>query len=255
MKLKDKVTVVTGGNSGIGFGIAEAFKREGAVGAITGRNQKTLDSSVQQLGNDFIALKGDVTNMDDLETIFKTTFDKYGKIDAIVVNAGGAVEDAEMGTVANVGGDSYDKYMDLNLKSVYFTVQKALPYMNDGGSIVLIGSSAAHRAFPGMSVYSAAKAAVVSFARGFSLDLLPRKIRVNVLSPGTIDTPVFNKFVPEGYVEQVKQQWVKDIPVGRIGQPSDIGNAAVFLASDESSFVLGTEIIADGGVTNISLMQ
>lgn len=255
MKLKDKVTVVTGGNSGIGFGIAEAFKREGAVGAITGRNQKTLDGSVQQLGNDFIALKGDVTNMDDLETIFKTIFDKYGKIDAIVVNAGGAVEDAEMGTVANVGEDSYDKYMNLNLKSVYFTVQKALPYMNDGGSIVLIGSSAAHRAFPGMSVYSAAKAAVVSFARGFSLDLLPRKIRVNVLSPGTIDTPVFNKFVPEGYVEQVKQQWVKDIPVGRIGQPSDIGNAAVFLASDQSTFVLGTEIIADGGVTNISLMQ
>lgn len=255
MRLKDKVTVVTGGNSGIGFGIAEAFRNEGAVGAITGRSQKTLVSSVQQLGKGFIGLKGDVTNMDDLESMFKETFDKFGKIDALVVNAGGVVEGAEMGSVADIGEVSYDKFMDLNLKSVYFTVQKALPYMNDGGSIILIGSNAGHRAFPGMSVYSAAKAAVISFARGFSLDLLSRKIRVNVLSPGTIDTPVFNKFIPEGYVEQVKQQWVKDIPVGRIGQPSDIGNAAVFLASAESSFVLGTEIISDGGVTNISLMK
>jgi NAD(P)-dependent dehydrogenase (short-subunit alcohol dehydrogenase family) len=254
MKLKDKVTVVTGGNSGIGFGIAEAFKREGAVGMITGRNQKTLDSSVQQLGDGFIAVAGDVTSMDDLENIFKATFDKFGKIDSLVVNAGGVVEGAEMGSVADIGEESYDKFMDLNLKSVYFTVQKALPYMNDSGSIILIGSNAGHRAFPGMSIYSAAKAAVISFARGFSHDLLSRKIRVNVLSPGTIDTPVFDKFVPAGYVEQVKQQWVKDIPAGRIGQPADIGNAAVFLASDESSFVLGTEILSDGGVTNISLM-
>lgn len=255
MKLKDKVTVVTGGNSGIGFGIAEAFKNEGAVGAITGRNQKTLDSSVQQLGKNFIGLKGDVTNMDDLESIFKNTFDKFGKIDALVVNAGGAVEGSDMGSVADIGEDGYDKYMDLNLKSVYFTVQKALPYLNDGSSIILIGSIAAHRAFPGMSVYGAAKAAVVSFARGFSLDLLARKIRVNVLSPGTIDTPVFEKFIPEEQVAHVKQLWVNLIPAGRIGQPSDMGNAAVFLASDESSFLLGTEILSDGGVSNISLMK
>ena len=254
MKLKDKVTVVTGGNSGIGFGIAEAFKREGAVGTITGRNQQTLDRSVQQLGENFIAVAGDVNSMDDLENTFKQTFDRFGKIDAVVVNAGGVVQGAQMGSVAEIGEDSYDKFMDLNLKSVYFTVQKALPYMNDGGSIILIGSTAAHRAAPGMSIYGAAKAAVVSFARGFSLDLLSRKIRVNVLSPGTIDTPAFDKMVPEEQVEQVKQLWVKDIPAGRIGQPADIGNAAVFLASDESSFMLGTEILSDGGVTNIYLM-
>lgn len=255
MKLKGKVTVVTGGNSGIGFGIAEAFKSEGAVGAITGRNQKTLDSSIQQLGNDFIGLKGDVTNMNDLERIFKETFDKFGKIDTVVVNAGGAVEGGEMGSVADIGEESYDKFMDLNLKSVYFTVQKALPFMNDGGSIVLIGSTAAHRATPGFSIYGAAKAAVISFARGFSLDLLMRKIRVNVLSPGTIDTPVFNKIVPEGQVDYVKQLWIDLIPAGRIGQPSDIGKAAVFLASDESSFILGTEIISDGGFSNITMMK
>jgi NAD(P)-dependent dehydrogenase (short-subunit alcohol dehydrogenase family) len=160
-----------------------------------------------------------------------------------------------MGSVADIGEESYDLTMALNLKSVYFTVHKALPYMNDGASIILIGSSAAHRAAPGMSVYSAAKAAVISFARGFSLDLLDRKIRVNVLSPGTIDTPVFDKMLPAEHVDPVKQMWLRQIPAARIGQPSDIGNAAVFLASDESSFLLGTEILSDGGMTNISLMQ
>lgn len=255
MKLKDKVTVVTGGNSGIGFGIAEAFSSEGAVGTITGRNQSTLKSSVTQLGGGFIGLAGDVTNLDDLERIFKETFDKFGKIDALVVNAGGAIKGAEMGSVADVGEVSYDKYMDLNLKSVYFTVQKALPYLNDGSSIILIGLSAGHRAYQGMSIYSAAKAAVISFAKGFSLDLLARKIRVNVLSPGTIDTPAFDKMVPEEHVASVKKMWVDIIPVGRIGQPSDIGKTAVFLASDDSSFMLGTEILSDGGITNISLMK
>jgi len=255
MRLKNKVTVVTGGNSGIGFGIAEAFKSEGAVGTITGRNQNNLDQSLQQLGDNFIGLAGDVTSLDDLERIFKETSDKFGKIDALVVNAGGTVEGAQWGSVADIGEASYDKFMDLNLKSVYFTVQKALPYMNDGGSIILIGSTAGHRASQGMTIYSAAKAAVISFARGFSLDLLSRKIRVNVLSPGTIDTPAFDKMVPAEQVVQVKKMWVDLIPAGIIGQPSDIGKAAVFLASDESSFVLGTEILSDGGVTNISMME
>ena len=255
MRLKDKVAVVTGGNSGIGFGIAEAFRNEGAKGTITGRNQSTIDTSAKLLGNNFIGLKGDVTNMDDLESIFKTTFEKFGRIDTVVVNAGGVVDGSPMGSVEDVGEGGYDKYMDLNLKSVYFTVQKALPYLNDGSSIVLIGSSAAHRATPGMSIYSAAKAAVIAFAKGFSLDLKERKIRVNVLSPGTIDTPVFDKLVPEEQVDQVKQLWVSLIPAGRIGLPADIGNAAVFLASDDSSFMVGSELLMDGGMTNISLMK
>jgi NAD(P)-dependent dehydrogenase (short-subunit alcohol dehydrogenase family) len=255
MRLKDKVAVVTGGNSGIGFGIAEAFNREGARGVITGRNQANLDSSIAQLGANFIGIAGDVTKLDDLEKTFKETAEQFGKIDVLVVNAGGTVDGAQMGSVADIGEESYDLTMALNLKSVYFTVNKALPYMNDGASIVLIGSSAAHRAAPGMSVYSAAKAAVISFARGFSLDLLHRKIRVNVLSPGTIDTPVFDKMLPAEHVDPVKQMWQRQIPAARIGQPSDIGNAAVFLASEESSFLLGTEILSDGGMTNISLMQ
>ncbi|GAA4926618.1 glucose 1-dehydrogenase [Mucilaginibacter defluvii] len=255
MRLKNKVAVVTGGNSGIGYGIAQAFKLEGAKGVINGRNEATLNEAVYALGGHFNGIKGDVTKMDDLEALFSQTFNQLGKIDVLVVNAGGVVDGARMGAIADTDESSYDKFMNLNLKSVYFTVQKALPYLQDGASIILIGSTAAHRAFPGMAIYSAAKAAVISLARGLSLDLLNRKIRVNVLSPGTIDTPVFDKLVPEGMVDEVKQAWVKDIPLGRIGRPADIGNAAVFLASDESSFMLGTELLADGGVTNISLMM
>ena len=254
-KLKNKVTVVTGGNSGIGFGIAEAFKNAGAVGTVAGRNEKTLNTAVDALGSGFIGITGDVTNGNDLENIFKKTFEKFGKIDAIAVNAGGIVDGVAMGTVSDTTEESYDKYMDLNLKSAYFTVQKALPYLNDGASIILIGSSAAHRAAPGMAVYGAAKAAIVSLAKGLSLDLLSRKIRVNTLSPGSIDTPVFGKLVPEEHLEQVKQVWIDITPVGRQGLPSDIGNAAVFLASDESAFIVGTEILSDGGLTNISLMK
>lgn len=254
-KLKNKVTVVTGGNSGIGFGIAEAFKNEGAVGAITGRNQSTLDSSVKELGTGFIGIKGDVTNLDDLERVFKETFDKFGKIDALVVNAGGIVDGSPMAAITDVTEENYDQYMNLNLKSAYFTVQKALPYFNDGGSIILIGSSAAHRAAPGMTIYAAAKAAVISLAKGLSLDLLPRQIRVNTLSPGSIDTPVFGKIVPQEQVDQVKQVWTNLIPIGRMGSPADMGKAAVFLASDDSSFVVGTELLSDGGMTNISLMK
>lgn len=254
-KLKNKVTVVTGGNSGIGFGIAEAFKNEGAFGTITGRNQATLDIAVEALGSNFISIAGDVTNNADLENTFKKTFEKFGKIDALVVNAGGVVDGVAMGDIASTTQESYDRYMDLNLKSAYFTVQQALPYLNDGASVILIGSSAAHRAAPGMAIYAAAKAAIISLAKGLSLDLLERKIRVNALSPGSIDTPVFGKLVPDEHLEQVKQLWIDITPVGRQGLPSDIGNAAVFLASDDSAFIVGTEILADGGLTNISLMK
>lgn len=255
MKLINKVAVITGGNSGIGFGIAEALKNEGAIGVITGRNQATLDSSAKALGEGFIGIKGDVTKLSDLETIFKLTYEKFGKIDTLVVNAGGIVDGVPMAGIEDVTEESFDLYMDLNLKSTYFTVKKALPYLNDGASIILIGSSAAHRAAPGMTVYGAAKAAVISLAKGLSLDLLSRKIRVNTLSPGSIDTPVFGKIVPEEQVESVKKIWTDITPVGRQGVPADIGKAAAFLASDDSAFIVGTEILSDGGLTNLSLMK
>ncbi|MDR3678728.1 MAG: glucose 1-dehydrogenase [Flavipsychrobacter sp.] len=247
-RLINKVAVITGGNSGIGLGIAEAFKNNGAVGAIVGRNQETLNSAVAQLGADFIAINADVTDLADLERVFKETSEKFGKIDVIVANAGGGA----VGTVATLGEADYDKTMDLNLKSVYFTVNKALPYMNDGGSIILIGSNAAHRAYPNFTLYGAAKAAVIFLAKGFSSDLLSRKIRVNVITPGTTDTPAFEKFVPAEQLEGLKKHFAGEMPIGRIGQPSDIGKTAVFLASDDSSFMLGAELLVDGGMTYLS---
>ena len=247
--------MVTGGNSGIGFGIAEALKNEGAQGAITGRNQVTLDSAVKELGKNFIGIKGDVTNLSDLESIYRVTAERFGKIDTLVVNAGGIVDGQPMVGIDEVTEENYDLYMDLNLKSAYFSVKKALPYLNDGASIILIGSTAAHRAAPGMTIYAAAKAAVISLAKGLSLDLLSRRIRVNTLSPGSIDTPVFGKIVPEERLAGVKQMWVDIIPVGRMGSPVDMGKAVAFLASDDSAFIVGTELISDGGMTNISLMK
>jgi len=247
-KLKNKVAVITGGNSGIGFGIAEAFKNEGAVGAIAGRNQDTLNSAVAQLGGNFIAINADVTNLADLERLFKETAEKFGKIDVVVANAGAGI----VGTVASIGEADYDKTMDLNLKSVYFTVQKALPYMNDGGSIILIGSNAAHRAYASFTLYGAAKAAVIYLAKGFSSDLLDRKIRANVITPGTTDTPAFEQFVPAEQIEALKTHFASLMPTGRIGQPADIGKTAVFLASDDSSFMLGAELLVDGGMTYLS---
>ena len=247
-KLKNKVVVITGGNSGIGLGIAEALKNEGAVGAIVGRNQKTLTSAAAQLGDDFIAINADVTNLDDLERVFKETSEKFGKIDVVVANAGGGT----IGTVADSSEADYDKTMNLNVKSVYFTVNKALPYMNDGGSIILIGSNAAHRAYTSFGLYGAAKAAVIYFAKAFSNDLLGRKIRVNVITPGTTDTPAFDKFVPAEQIDAVKKHYAGVMPIGRIGQPSDIGKTAVFLASDDSSFMLGAELLVDGGMTYLA---
>jgi NAD(P)-dependent dehydrogenase (short-subunit alcohol dehydrogenase family) len=247
-RLKNKVAVITGGNSGIGFGIAQEFKNEGAKGVIVGRNQETLDSAVAQLGDNFIAINADVTSVTDLERAFAATAEKFGKIDVIVANAGaGAV-----GSVATFNEDEFDKAIDLNLKSVYFTVQKALPYMNDGGSIILIGSNAAHRAYANFTLYGAAKAAVIYLAKGFSSDLLDRKIRANVITPGTTDTPAFDKFVPAEQMEAVKKHFADQMPIGRIGQPTDIGKTAVFLASDDSSFMLGAEILVDGGMTYLA---
>ena len=247
-RLKNKVAVVTGGNSGIGFGIAQAFKTEGIKGAIVGRNQETLASAAAQLGDGFIAINADVTNLADLERVFAATAKKFGKIDVLVANAGAGTT----GTVADTSEADYDKLLDLNLKSVYFTVNKALPYMNDGGSIILIGSNAAHRAYPSFGLYGAAKAAVIFLAKAFSNDLLDRKIRANVITPGTTDTPAFDKFVPAEQIEAVKQHFAGVMPIGRIGQPSDIGKTAVFLASDDSSFMLGAELLVDGGMTYLA---
>jgi len=247
-KLLNKVAVITGGNSGIGFGIAEAFKNEGAKGVIVGRNPETLARAAAQLGDNFSGLQADVTKLADLDRVFQETADKFGKIDVLVANAGGGA----VGTVATLSEADFDQTIDLNLKSVYFTVRQALPYLKDGGSIILIGSNAAHRAYPNFTLYGAAKAAVIYFAKGFSSDLLARKIRVNVITPGTTDTPAFDKFVPADQLAGLKQHFASEMPIGRIGQPADIGKAALFLASDDSEFLLGAEILVDGGMTYLA---
>jgi NAD(P)-dependent dehydrogenase (short-subunit alcohol dehydrogenase family) len=249
MRLKNKVAVITGGNSGIGFGIAKEFVAEGAVGAIAGRTQETLNSSVAELNAQFIGIKCDVTKLDDLSSMFAEAEQKFGKLDILIVNAGGAIGAGTAGNMADVTENDFDKIMDLNLKSVFFTVQKALPHLKDGASVVMVGSLAAHKPLDGLTTYGGAKAAVVNWARSFSKDLANRKIRVNILSPGTIDTPAFEKFgMPHDIAMELKHQVGSANLVQRIGLPSEMGKVAVFLGSDDSSFVIGQEIVADGGV-------
>lgn len=252
MKLNGKVAVITGGNSGIGLGIAQEFKSEGAVGVIFGRTQQTLDEAIEKLGPDFLSVRGDVTRIDDLEKLYEQTAKRFGKIDILVANAGGAIGPGTVGSVAEVDEESYDRMADLNLKSVFFTVQKALPNLNNGASIVLVASIAAHKGFAGFSIYNASKAGVRSFARTFSAELIDRGIRVNVLSPGPIDTPVFGKFgIPVDQAAQAKEEFKSLIPLKRMGTAEEMGKIAVFLASSDSSFVVGDEIIADGGLVNL----
>jgi len=249
MRLNNKVAVITGGNSGIGFGIAKEFVAEGAIGTIVGRNEDTLKSSVAALDNKFIGIKCDVTQLDNLTAMFAETEQKFGKIDVLIVNAGGAIGAGTAGNMADVTEDDFDKIMNLNLKSVFFTVQKALPHLKDGASVVMVGSLTAHKPLDGLTTYGGAKAAIVNYARSFSKDLAHRKIRINVLSPGTIDTPVFEKLgIAEDLAMELKQHVGSANLMQRIGLPSEMGKVAVFLGSDDSSFVIGQEIVADGGV-------
>lgn len=252
MRLSGKIAVVTGGNSGIGFGIARRLADEGAKGIIIGRNQKTLDAACKKLDGAFIAIQCDVTKIESLESAFQDAGKRFGGIDVLVVNAGGAIGPGTVQPFADVTEQSFDAMTELNLKSTFFTAQKALPHLNDGASIILVSSIAAHKAFPGMSVYAAAKAGVRSLARTLSAELIERGIRVNVLSPGTIDTPVFEKMgFTESDVSKMKSGFKDIIPMRRAGTPDEMGGVAAFLASSDSSFIVGEEIVADGGVVNL----
>jgi len=252
MKLSGKVAVITGGNSGIGFGIASRLKDEGAKGIIIGRNQQTLVDASKKLGGVFLPIQCDVTRIESLESVFKDAKERFGGIDVLVVSAGGAVGPGSVQPFAEVDERSFDAMTELNLKSTFFTVQKALPFLNKGASVILVSSIAAHKAFRGMSVYAASKAGVRSLARTLSAELMERGIRVNVLSPGTVDTPVFDKMgFSEAEVSRIKSEFKEIIPMRRAGTPDEMGGVAVFLASSDSSFVVGEEIVADGGVVNL----
>ncbi len=252
MKLTGKVAVITGGNSGIGFGIAKKFVDEGASGVIVGRNPSTLETASKDLGGAFVPVQCDVTQPEQLETMYRKVSESFGSINILVVSAGGGVGAGTVQPFAEVSENSFDAMTDLNLKSTFFTVQKALPFLGDGASVILVSSIAAHKGFPGMSVYSAAKAGVRTLARSLSAELLERRIRVNVLSPGTIDTPVFDKMgFAEADIANMKDGFKDIIPMKRTGTPDEMGGIAAFLASSDSSFIIGEEIVADGGVVNL----
>jgi len=247
-KLVGKVAVITGGSSGIGLATAKRFVAEGAKVAITGRNQAQLDGAARELGASAIAIQGDVSNLRDLERIYQTVESKLGKVDALVVNAGVYV----LGSVADFTEEQFDQVSDINFKGAFFSVQKALPVLKDGSSIVLVSSTVNGKGFPNHAAYSATKAAVRSLARSFSADLLSRKIRVNVLSPGPIDTPVFATVTSNADEAKALAATMGNFtPVKRLGSSDEIAAAALYLATDESAFMLGAEILLDGGLRDL----
>lgn len=247
-QFQDKVVVVTGGNSGIGLAAAEAFVAEGAYVFITGRRQDALDAAVAKLGARVTAVRADVSRLADIDTLYDAVQQKHDHIDVVFANAGGG-EFAPLGAITEA---HFDSIFSSNVKGVVFTVQKALPLMRDGGSIVLMASITSIKGTPAFSVYSASKAAVRSFARNWILDLKDRHIRVNAISPGVTETPGVDTLFGGGQsAEEVKAQLAGQIPIGRIGQPAEIAKAVLFLASDAASFVNGVELFVDGGQAQI----
>ncbi|KWK72262.1 oxidoreductase [Burkholderia ubonensis] len=247
-RLTGKVALVTGANSGIGLAIAKRFTAEGARVFMTGRRQAELDKAVAEVGGDARGIVGDISNLADLDRLYATIREEAGVIDVLVANAGGG----EFAALGNITEKHFDKTFAINVKGTLFTVQKALPLLKDGASIVLTGSTSAVTGIPAFSVYSASKAAIRNFARSWILDLAPRKIRVNVLVPGSTSTPGWHNLAPstdvhEGMVSAVQET----TPLGRLGNPDETASAALFLASDESSFVNGSELFVDGGAAQI----
>jgi NAD(P)-dependent dehydrogenase (short-subunit alcohol dehydrogenase family) len=249
-KLEGKVAVITGGNSGIGFATAQRFVEEGAHVFITGRRQSELDAAVKQIGKDNVTgVQGDVSNLADLDRLYATVKQQKGRIDVLFANAGVG----EFVPLGEITEDHFDKTFNINVKGLLFTVQKALPLFQDGGgSIILNASIASSKGFEANSVYSATKAAVRSFARTWTVDLKHRKIRVNTISPGPIDTPIFSSVVQsEEQIERLKTTLVSMVPLRRMGSPDEIAKAVLFLASDDSSYVTGIELFVDGGMAQI----
>jgi NAD(P)-dependent dehydrogenase (short-subunit alcohol dehydrogenase family) len=237
-KLQGKVAVITGGTEGIGLATASLFAKEGAYVFITGRRRKELDEAVKTIGSNVSGVQGDIAKLADLDRLYETVAEVKGRIDIVFANAG-------VGEFAPLGGISeehFDKLFNVNVRGTLFTVQKALPLMNDGSSIILNGSVASTKGTPAFGVYAASKAAIRSFVRTWTSDLKDRHIRSNVVSPGPIDTPLTNR-----QDSDVIARIVSTIPMGRMGKPDEIAKAALFLASDDSSFVTGTELFVDGG--------
>ena len=244
--LEGKIAIVTGGSSGIGLATAKRFVNEGAHVVITGRREKELKEAAAIIGKNVTTVVGDVSRLDDLDRLYAVVKEKHGHIDILFANAGA-------GTIAPLAAATeahFDQTFDVNVKGMFFTVQKALPLFKDGGSIILNSSVSNVLGLPGFTAYAASKAAVRNFARGWALELKDRKIRVNCMSPGAIDTPALatTTGLSAEQAEQAVAQFTSQIPMGRRGMPNEIASAVVFLASDESSYITGIDLPVDGGM-------
>jgi len=247
-RFQDKVVVVTGGTSGIGLATAKAFADEGASVFVTGRRQDALDTAVKAIGGRVTGVRGDMAQLADIDRLYDAVQQQHAQIDVVFANAGGG----EMAPLGAISEEHYEKTFATNVKGVLFTVQKALPLLKDGASVILTSSTTSISGTPAFSVYSATKAAIRNFARNWILDLKDRRIRVNAVSPGVTDTAGLNELFGGGaQAEGTKDYLASLIPAGRVGQPEEIAKAVLFLASDDASFVNGVELFVDGGQAQI----
>ena len=247
-KLEGKIALITGGNSGIGLATAKRFVEEGAYVFITGRRESELSAAIQEIGRNVTGVQGDVSRVGDLDRLFDRIRREKGKLDIVFANAG----IAKYAPLGKITEELYDSIFNINVKGVLFTVQKALPLLKDGASIILNASIVASKGLSSNSVYSATKAAIRSFARTWTTDLRDRRIRVNAVSPGATETPGLNQLLASGEVgEQRRKLAQAATPLGRLGTPDEIAKAVVFLASDDSSYITGIELFVDGGFAQV----
>ncbi len=242
-KLDGKIAVITGGSSGLALASAQLFVEEGAYVFITGRRQDTLDEAVEVIGRNVTGVQGDAADLDDLDRLFDTVTREKGRIDVLYASAGTG-EASDLGAIT---AEHFDQTFGLNTRGTLFTVQKALPLFNDGGSIFMTGSIASVKGWPSWSVYAASKAALLAYARVWLYELKDRKIRVNVLSPGQVTTPVQDQL----FDEETKRHFESLIPRGQMGRPEEIASVALFLASDDSTYVNGVDLVVDGGTSAV----
>lgn len=242
-RLAGKTALVTGGNSGIGLATAQRFAAEGAHVFITGRNQRTLDDAVAAIGDEATGIRSDVSNLDDLDGVFDAISSRGRGLDVVFANAGGG----ELAALPDVTVEQFTSTFNINVGGMIFTLQKVLPLLNSGASIVLTGSTAAYGGNPGMTVYAASKAAIRSLGRTWAAELADRGFRVNTVVPGPVETPGLKGLAPSGQEQALLDAEASRVPMGRVGRPNEIAAAVLFLASDESSFMTGTEVFVDGG--------
>jgi NAD(P)-dependent dehydrogenase (short-subunit alcohol dehydrogenase family) len=247
-RLEGKVAVVTGGNSGIGLASAKRLQNEGAHVAIAGRSQKTLNEAVNSIGNGILAVQADVSNLNDLDKLYQVVSQKLGKIDILFVNAGVA----KFAPLASTPESLFDENFDINMKGAYFTIQKALPFLNDGASIILNTSVAGQKAVANASAYSATKSAMRSLAQTAAAELAERGIRVNSVAPGPIETPIFERTgLPKAALDDFSKTILEQVPLKRFGKPEEVAGAVAFLASSDASYITGVELNVDGGLGQV----